>query len=489
MIARHIFLAVLVLTMPALLAEESGMQTPPPPAEPREMKLPEPLERTLPNGLRVIVVERPGLPILSAQLVIKSGGEVDPAGAAGAMEMLSTLLMRGAGQRTAPQLAQSIETLGGKIETGAGWDATSARLTIMSAHAAAGLEILRDVVRRPTFAAAEIERLRTETLDELRVKMEEPGTLAKAALARLMFGDGPYAHPLGGTPKSVARIARAQLTKLHATYFRPANAVLVFAGNLTAAQGFGWAETFFGDWKNPGAPLSAMRVAEVGGKPRTVIIDMPNAGQAAVVVGKVAIPRKAPDYFPGLVASTVLGGGYSARLNAEIRVKRGLTYGASSELGARRLGGGFVAAAQTKNSAGPEVATLMRAELDRLGAEPVPTDELIPRTSTLTGEYGRALETNDGFATRLAGWAAQDIPLSILQTYPADIRAVPAEAVQTFAREHLRSAETCVVIAGNAESYRATLGETFKDAVIIPQKELNLDDADLRPAVKSAKAK
>jgi len=484
------FLGALFLMMGAFAsAEDAAIQMPPPAGEPRALRLPEPVEKTLPNGLRVVVVERAGLPILSAQLVIKSGGEVDPAKAAGAMEMTATLLMRGAGKRRAPQLAQAIEALGATIETGAGWDATSAKLTIMSAQAAAGMEILSDVVRRPVFAAAEIERLRAETLDDLRVRMEEPGTVAKAAAARVIFGDGPYGHALSGTPASVARISRAQVVKLHATWFRPDNAIFVIVGDASAAQGFAWAEQFFGDWKKPDAALPAIRSVEAPAKSRVVIIDMPNAGQAAVVVGKAAIARKAADYYPGVVASAVLGGGYSARLNAEIRVKRGLTYGAASDLGARRLGGAFTAVAQTKNSAGPEVATLMRAELDRLGAEPVPADELTPRTSTLTGEYARSLETNDGIAARLAAWAVQDVPLSALNTYVADILAVPPDAVQKFAREHLRGAETGVVIAGHAESFRATLGEVFKDAEIIPQKALDLDSIHLRSPLKAVKSR
>ena len=484
--ARSIFSLALALAMPALAADD-GVTVPPPPGEARAIRLPEPAEKTLANGLRVIVVERKGLPILSAQLVIRSGGEVDPAGGAGAMEMTAALLMRGAGKRSAPQLAQAIEALGATIETGAGWDATSAKLTIMSAQAAAGLEILSDVVRRPAFAAAEIERLRAETLDELRVRLEEPGTVAKAAAARVIFGTGPYGHMLGGTPKSVARLSRAQLTKLHASWFRPDNAVFVIVGHASAAQGFAWAEQFFGDWKKPESPLPALPEMQAPAKPRVVIIDMPNAGQAAVVVGKSAIARKAADYYPGVVASAVLGGGYSARLNAEIRVKRGLTYGASSDLGARRLAGAFTAVAQTKNSAGPEVASLMRAELDRLGAEPVPADELTPRTSTLTGEYGRSLETNDGLAARLAGWAAQDVPLATLNAYVTDVLAVRPDAVQKFAREHLRSAETSVVIAGHAESMRASLGDAFKDAEIIPQKALDLDSPGLGGPAKGGK--
>ncbi len=482
-------LALSMSVFAGALAEEPAPSVPPQPSEPPEIKVPAAVEQTLANGLRVIVVERPGLPILSAQLVIKSGGEVDPAGAAGAMEMLALLMMRGAGERSAPQLAHAIETLGGSIETGTDWDATSAELTILSSRAGEGLALLGDVVRRPTLAAAEVGRLKAETLDELRVKMEEPGTVAKATLARLIFGDGPYGHLLSGTPTSVARITPVQLRKLHATYFRPDHAVLVFVGDLTAAQGFAWAEKYFGDWKNPKRPKPEAPVFTSPAKPRVVIIDMPNAGQAAVVVGKAAIARRDAQYFPGLVASTVLGGGYSARLNAEIRVKRGLTYGASSDLSARRQIGAFFAAAQTKNSAGPEVATLMRAELDRLGTELVTGEELTPRVSTLTGSYERSLETNEGIATRLAAWAVQNEPLAALQSYPAEVRSVQPVTVLKFAREHLRGADTCVVIAGHGESLRASLGATFPDAEIIPQKALDLDSSSLRAAAKGEKRK
>ena len=451
----------------------------------RSIRFPEPVEKTLKNGLRVIVVERPGLPLLTVELVVKSGGEVDPVGKGGAMEMLATMLMRGAGKWSAPELAEAVEALGGTIGTGAGWDATTARLGVMTNQAEEALKIFREVVLRPTLGVGEVERLRAEMLDELRVKMEEPGVLAKAAMARLIFGDGPYGHLLGGTPSSLGRIRRAELTKLHATYFRPDNAALIFVGSVTAAEGFEWGEIFFGDWKNPQGAIPAVRMGVVPVKSRVVVIDLPTAGQAAVVVGKVGIARQADDYFAGVLASTVLGGGYSARLNAEIRVKRGLTYGASSELMARRWSGGFLAWAQTKNSAGVEVAGLMRAEMERLGVELVPAVELRPRVSALLGEYGRSLETNDGFATRLAGWVGVDVPLAMLNRFGSTVQGVNAESIKFFAKTHLRGVETSVVIAGRAESFRGDLLESFPEAEIIPQRELELDLVSLRAPIRS----
>ena len=458
----------------------ADVQPPPAPGEPREVKFAEPEEKTLGNGLRVVVVERRGLPLVSVNLLIKSGAEVDPPEFAGLASMTAALLTRGTAQRSAPKIAADIEALGAQIETEAGWDATSVSLAVLASNAPAALDILADVVRAPVFAKEEVERARLETLDDLRVALEEPRTVALAAAQRAIFGAGPYAHPRGGTPGSVARIGREALAQLHGTHYRPANAVLVFAGELTAAQGFEWAEKVFGDWKNPADPLPPRRSGEAAPKPRVIVIDMPNAGQAAVVVARPGITRDAPDYIAGLAANGILGNGYTSRLNVEIRIKRGLTYGAKSVLHALTQPGPFLAYAQTKNTAALEVSRLMREQLDSLAAAPVSAEEMTPRVSTLTGDYSRGLETNEGFAKVVGELAVHGRPFSDINAFMRDARAVHPDAIQQFAREHFRSAETSLVIAGRLKDFRKALGDAFKNAEIIPQRELDLDAPALR---------
>jgi zinc protease len=464
----------------------ADVQKPPPPGVPREVKLVEPVEKTLGNGLRVVVIERPGVPLLSVRLMIESGAEMDPPELAGLGSMTAALLTRGTAKRSATQIAEDIEALGGAIDAETGWDATSVKLGVLSNQAPAALEIFADVVRAPAFAAEEVKRLRRETLDDLRVILEEPRTVALAAAQRAALGSTSYAHPRVGTLGSVARIQRDTVAKLHAVHYRPANAILIFAGNLTAADGFGWAERFFGDWKNPADPLPERRTGEMPQHPRVVAIDLPNAGQAAVVLAKLGIARDSKDFISGLVANGVLGNGYTSRLNLEIRIKRGLSYGAKSNLLALAQPGPFVAQAQTKNSAAVEVAQLMRQELDRLGADPVAPVELTPRVSTLTGDFSRELETNEGFAKAVGELAVHRRPLAELNAFARDARAVQPEAIQEFARTHLQSAEMSLVIAGRLESFRAALDREFKDAEIIAQKELDLDSPTLRTA-KSAR--
>lgn len=476
---RRTVLLLLCAALPLSFIQADVAQ-PPAPGEPREVKFTEPVEKTLANGLRVIVIERRGLPLVSVNLLIKSGAEVDPPELAGLASMTAGLLTRGTAQRSATKIAADIEALGAQIDTEAGWDATSASLAVLASHAPEALDILADVVRAPAFAKEEVERVRLETLDELRVSLEEPRTVALAAAQRAIFGNGPYAHPRVGTPGSVARISREALAQLHATHYRPANAVLVFAGELTSAQGFEWAEKVFGDWKNPADPLPARRTSEGTPEPRVVVIDMPNAGQSAVVVARPGITRDAPDYIAGLAANGILGNGYTSRLNVEIRIKRGLTYGAKSVLHALNQPGPFLAYAQTKNPAAIEVARLVHGELDRLATAQVSADELTPRVSTLTGDYSRGLETNEGVAKVVGELAVHGRPFTELNTFTRDARAVKPDAIQQFAREHFRSAESTLVIAGRLKDFRKALGDAFTNAEIIPQRELDLDTPSFR---------
>jgi len=471
------FVACAVLLPGVIRADIPGA---PAPGEPREAQFATPVEKTLENGLRVIVVARPGLPVLSADLLIKSGAEVDPPELAGLASLTATLLTRGTAQRSATKIAEDIEALGAQIDATADWDATTVGLSALSSQAPAALEILADVVRNPAFAKDEIERARRETLDALRVAYEEPRTIALAAAQRAIFGTGAYAHMRSGTLASIARAQRESIVQLHALHYRPGNAVLVFAGDLTAEQGFAWAQKYFGDWQNPSVSPPERPTDETPPKPRIVVIDMPNAGQAAVVVARPGITRAAPDYISGLVANSVLGNGYTSRLNVEIRIKRGLTYGAKSSLRALARTGPFLAYAQTKNPAAVEVAGLVREQLDLLGSQPVAPSELTPRISSLTGDYSRDLETNDGFAKAIGTLAVHDRPFAELNSFLRDARAVGPDAIQQFVHEHLGSAGTTLVIAGKLKDFRKALGTAYKNAEIIPQSELDLDAPSLR---------
>jgi zinc protease len=253
-------------------------------------------------------------------------------------------------------------------------------------------------VRRPTFKSEEVERLRQQSLDAVTLAMGDPGAIARLVAARVVFGDSPYGHPISGTTESLTRITAADIAKMHSRYYRPDNAILIIGGDIGAKDGFALATKYFGDWQKPTAPLLEQTMLPAGSSTRTgrvIVIDKPDAGQAAVVLARTGINRKDPDYFRGIVANSVLNG-YSGRLNQEIRIKRGLSYGAGSSLDARRDVGPFLASAQTKNESGAQVADLLLGEIGRLSSAPPADVELTPRKAVLTGGFSRNLETASG---------------------------------------------------------------------------------------------
>ena len=429
----------------------TAQATPPPPAAPRNVPIPKPVERTLANGLRVVVVERGNMPLVSASLVVRNGGEVDPPNLAGLADMTASLLTKGTQARTAPQIAEAIEALGGSIESGARWDASQAGVGVMSSRIANAMEILADVVRRPTFKDEEIERLRAQYLDDLTVALGQPGAIARYVAARVVFGDTPYGHPLSGTPESIARIKRDDIVKMHAAYYRPDNAILVIGGDIAAADAFKTAERFFGDWQKPAATMPATATAVRANQPMTttlpriVVVDKPDAGQAAVLVARTGIRRNDPEFFRGIVANSVLSG-YSGRLNQEIRIKRGLSYGARSALETRRDTGPFTAEAQTKNESGAVVAGLLLGELGRLANGELPDAELTPRKAVLIGGFARNLETAGGLVTQVASLALYGLSFDEINSYINNVQSITAKDVRGFAGARLDSKAANVII-------------------------------------------
>lgn len=457
-----------------------GVDKAPAPSAPRPTSFVKPKEFKLGNGLRVVVAERPDLPILAVQMVIRSGSEVDPEGRAGTASMTGSLLTKGTEKMSAPEIAVAIESLGGSMSSSGGWDSSGAGIVVMSDKAEPALAILSDVVLHPAFKADEIERLRKQTLDRLRVSLEQPGTLTSYVATRVLFPTGEYAHPAGGTLETVQAVTRDDIVAVHRTYYRPDNAVLIFSGKITAEQGTAYAEKFFGAWKGEGNMPTRTSSAEVADwKPSNVVVDMPNAGQASVSICKPAMRRDSPDYYTGIVANAALGNGFASRLNREIRVKRGLSYGARSSLEPRRDAGSFGAAAQTKNESAAEVAGLLQVELRKLSSEPVQGDELKSRQALLTGGYARSMETNQGVAGQVASLAVHNLPLDTLDKYIPAINAVRSEDIASFAKKYF-STPAAIVIAGQASAFIEPLKKDLPDVQVIAQKDLDLNRADLR---------
>ncbi|MDZ7283884.1 insulinase family protein [Sphingomonas sanguinis] len=463
-------------------APEGQRILPPAPGAAIAPTLPQPVATTLPNGLRVVTVERHDLPLVTASLVALGGAATDPVGKAGASSLSSELMTKGTTTRSATEIARAVESLGGSIAAGASDDGATIDLTVPSAQLGTAMTILADVATNPAFKQEEIDRARTQSIDSLNVAMQNPAQLSAMVADRVVYGARPYGQPLSGTPASLKGLTRADLTAAYARSWKPGQATLLLVGDVTPAQAQQVAERYLGNWRAAGtaATTTAKPPEPAFPAPRVIVVDMPDAGQAGVVVARSGIRRADDRYYPLAVANTVLGGGFSSRLNQEIRIKRGLAYGAGSSVATGRDIGLISARTQTKNPSAAEVVGLIDAEMRKLGTAPVPQDELATRQAVLVGGFGRTIETTDGIADILANYTLQGVPLEELSRYIPRVQAVDPAAVESVSATLLDPKAASIIVVGDAKQFLPALRQAHPEVEVIPAASVNLDSPKLR---------
>ena len=379
--------------------------------------------------------------------------------------MTAALLTKRTATRSAEQIARDVEVLGATLDSGAGWDNSFVAVDVMSSRLPKAMGYMADVVLHPTFPNEELERQRQQKADSIRVALKQPPSLALRVAAQVVYGDAPYGHT-GLTLASAEAMKREDLVAFHDRYYTPGNAILVLAGDITPAEATRLAAEHFGSWKAPAAAPVAAGGAKPP-KPRVVIVDLPAAGQAVVLISRQGLARTDPRYPVAQVMNAVLGGGFSARLSEEIRIKRGLSYGAYSFFEFRREGGPFTAGVFTKNESAGEVAGLIAHEMNRIATEPVPAEELAARKATLIGRFARSLETNAGLARLVGELALYNINLGEISRYIESIDSVTAAQVQQFAAE-LLGGPSSIIIVGDSTKFLDALKKEYPDVEVIP---------------------
>ncbi|HMG46840.1 MAG TPA: pitrilysin family protein [Allosphingosinicella sp.] len=453
---------------------------PPPPGPEVVPAVPAPVTQRLANGLTVVTATSRSMPLVTISLVAHGGAANDPAGRAGTAALAAAVMTEGTASRSAAEIDAAAEALGASLGGSAGWDGAQLGLTVRTADAGTAAALIADVARNAALSAEELERQRAIAADAVRVSMRDPGDVAGMVAARALYGPSDYGHPSTGTAASLAAITRADIEAAYRAAWRPGNATLIFAGDIDPAQARSLAERHFGGWRAGAAPAAHAAAPRPAPRPEVIVVDMPGSGQAAVAVARNGLARRDPSYYRALVANAVLGGGYSARLNQEIRIRRGLSYGSGSGLDARREPGPFVASAQTRNDAAAEVLGLILAEMRRLGAEPISAAELTARRASLTGDFGRDVETTAGLAQLVSSYVLRGVDPAELVRYQRAVLAVtPAEA-QAAAAALMRPEGATIVIVGEASQFLERLRREQANVTVIPIAELNLDRPALR---------
>ncbi|HEV2387512.1 MAG TPA: pitrilysin family protein [Candidatus Acidoferrales bacterium] len=457
----------------------------PAPGPARPYQFPAVATRTLANGIQVFVISDHREAAVTAALVLPDAGAVhDPPGLAGVAQLTASLLTQGTATRSAQQIAQAIDFVGGSLSAYARDDDTTAVLTVLKKDTGLGMDLLSDIVLHPSFPPQELERQRQQALSGLRVDYADGGYLASAAFARVVYGSSPYGLPDDGTPQSVARISRDDIERFRQANYAPGHALLAFAGDLTPEEGFAAAEKYFGVWQaaHP-APAPPAAPSATSGL-HLLVIDQPDAVQTQIRIGRPGVARNSPDYVPLLVANRIFGGGYNSLLNTAVRLRGGLTYGANSAFQSERFAGHFVAATFTRTEETVPAVSMVVDLIGKMAAGQVTDADLEFARDYLVGVYPIQTETPEQVATRVLTVAEYGLPADENQNYPSRVAAVTLGAVKQMARRYFDAKDLDIVLAGNAAGFRDALKRAFPGAVYeeVPASQLDLLAPGLRRA-------
>ncbi|HEX5107929.1 MAG TPA: pitrilysin family protein [Vicinamibacterales bacterium] len=455
-------------------------EDPPRPLPAREVKFPPYEVRTLANGMQVLTVLHHEQPAVTMHLLVRAGAAQDPAKKEGVAFLAAQLLDQGTTTRTANQIADQIDSIGGSLGVSSQQDRTIASAVVMKDSFDFGMNLIADVAHNPSFDPGEIERQKEQIISLLRVNAEDPDYIANIVFDRLVYGFHPYGLPGSGTPDTIASITRDDLRAFHRRYFVPNNMILAIVGDVTGDEAFSAAQRVFGSWTR--AEVPPMTVSDPP-RPtrRVVVIDKPDAVQTEIRAGQLAIARKHPDHLAWDLAVRILGGEGANRLHRVLRSERGLTYGASAEMEARKQAGDFVAETDTRTETTGEALRLMKAEMVKLQDVLVSPRELGDAQAYLAGSFPLTIETPNDIAVQVLNAVFYELPLDEIGTFHTRVVSVTPADVQRVARQYIQPDNLSIVLVGNAKAFVSQLRDAgFREFEVIPLSDLDLSSATLK---------
>jgi zinc protease len=401
----------------------------------------------LPNGIVLLVAERPAVPIVAVRLLTRAGAAFDPDDRAGLANLTSGVLTRGTANRTGPEIDSAIEFVGGSLEAAAGRDGLTVALSVQKKDLALGLDLLSEVVLSPTFPAAEVTRKVAEIQAAIQRSEEDPGILATRALSRLVYPGHPYGRPVEGTRESVARLTRDDVVKFYARHARPDATVVAVVGAVTVEEARREITARLGSWARPSDPPPSITPPTTAMTPREESIKR-ELTQSTLMFGRRAVRQTDPDYFPLSVASYVLGGGSTSRLYTKVREESGLAYAVYSWVSPARYGAAFAVSAQTRTAEVPKVVAMIREALARMTREPISDRELSLAKQFLIGSFPFRLDTSAKVADFVAAVEDQGLGLDYADRYKERIGRVTAKDIQDVAAKYFLPASFSLVTVG-----------------------------------------
>jgi zinc protease len=416
--------------------------------------------RSLSNGLALLIVERHELPIVTLDLILKSGETSTPKGKEGLGSIAASLLDEGTQTRTALEVAGELAEIGASLAAAGELESTTVSLTTLLRHLDRGLDLYADVIMNPSFPEKELSRLKLQRLAQLKARADDPEQTAAAVFPRLIFGtDHPYGRPDVGTARSVESITRDNAVSFYKRIMVPGNAALVVVGDVRPDAISAALEARLRKW-SPGPVPPAPSVLPPATPPRRAVylIDKPAAAQSVVTVGKIGAARKSPDYFALRVMNAVLGGQFASRLNMNLREDKGYSYGAQTSFLFSSGPGPFEADATVQTAVTKESLVEIIKELtDITGRRPVTEAELSFAKQGLIQGFPSRFETTFGVAGQIANLVIDDLPDDEFTHYQARLEAVTNAEVNRVAREYVTPTTMTILVVGDRSGVEGPL--------------------------------
>jgi predicted Zn-dependent peptidase len=440
---------------PLLHAQKPDRSHVPEAGPPPALKLPAIQHFTLTNGIGVVVLEKPGVPIVQVNLVIRGGAVCDPAGKSGLASMTASMMMEGAGARDALQLAEAIDLLGARIGVAAGLHTSGVELHTPTSRLDSALALMADITLRPAFSATDLERKRKERLTTLLQWRDQPPSLASVEFSHTLFGAAhPYGVPSVGNAATLRSFTPADLRSFHAAWFRAGNATFIVVGDVRAGDILKRLNARFGEWTGVANPVPVPAAPVQVAARRITLVDKPGAPQTEVRIGRIGAARSSGDYYPLIVLNTILGGSFTSRLNNNLREVHGYTYGAGSRFDFRPIPGPFLAASAVQTAVTDKALTEFMKELTNI-LEPVGDAELSRAKNYVALSYPADFQSIAEIADHLEELVVYGLPDDHFNRYTERILAVTGEDVLRVAKTYIDPAKVEIILVGDRAQIEA----------------------------------
>jgi len=430
---------------------------------PPELKLPKLQRATLANGLKVILAERHGLPLVNFWMAADAGYAADQFATAGTAKLTGTLLIDGTRTRNALEISDQTALLGAQLQGYSNLDFSFVRLSTLKSKLDPSLDLFADVILHPSFPEADFKREQKLQVDAIQQEQSEPIAMGLRVFPGLLYGRGhAYGNPLtgSGTAASVQKLTRDDLVKFHEVWFRPNNATLVVVGDTTLAELTPKLEKLFGGWERGTIPVKNVSSVPLAPKSMVYIVDKPGAGQSVILAGTVAVPPNTPKEIAIQAMNDDLGGTFSSRLNMNLREDKHWAYGAGSFLWSARAQRPFIVYAPVQTDKTQESLVEVNKELRAILTDrPVTAEELVRIKANETLSLPGSRETLNEVGSSITDLVQFGWPDDYYETMTGKISALTTGDLDATAKQVVHPDNLVWVVVGDRAKIEAGIRE------------------------------